>query len=125
MKKIVIVGSAKLQDEISFWKSFFIDKNYEILDYPKPIEEEKINIDDKNASELPAKSRILFAEDGIEKIQSIDNTLKQYGNLTAVELVNLTHKKNTPWYLTPKKRLSMISKIEDEIILKNHCNEVL
>lgn len=41
MKKIVIAGSAKLQDEINYWKNYFTNKNYEILDYPRPIEEEK------------------------------------------------------------------------------------
>ena len=41
MKKIVIAGSAKLQDKINLWKSFFTEQKYEILDYPKPIVEEK------------------------------------------------------------------------------------
>lgn len=41
MKKIVIAGSAKLQDKIDLWKLTFIKKQYEILDYPKPIDEEK------------------------------------------------------------------------------------
>lgn len=41
MKKVVIAGSAKLQDEINSWKLFFQNNNYEILDYPKPIVEEK------------------------------------------------------------------------------------
>lgn len=38
MKKIVIAGSAKLQKEISIWKETFKNQNYEILDFPKPIE---------------------------------------------------------------------------------------
>ena len=41
MKKIVIAGSAKLQKEINNWMDFFERKNYEILDYPKSIEQEK------------------------------------------------------------------------------------
>lgn len=41
MKKVVIAGSAKLQDKINSWKLFFQNNNYEILDYPKPIAEEK------------------------------------------------------------------------------------
>lgn len=39
MKKVVISGSVKLQDEINNWINIFSKKNYEILDYPKKIEE--------------------------------------------------------------------------------------
>ena len=41
MKKVVIVGSVKLQNDINYWKQKFSDNNYEILDYPKAIEKEK------------------------------------------------------------------------------------
>lgn len=41
MKKVVIAGSAKLQNDINYWKQKFSDNNYEILDYPKAIEKEK------------------------------------------------------------------------------------
>lgn len=39
MKTIVIAGSAKLQKEIKTWITFFENKNYKILDYPKKIED--------------------------------------------------------------------------------------
>lgn len=39
MKKIVIAGSAKLPKEIKKWITFFENKNYKILDYPKRIED--------------------------------------------------------------------------------------
>ncbi len=41
MKKIVIAGSAKLQKEVNRWLDFFKKNNYEILDYPKSIEEQR------------------------------------------------------------------------------------
>jgi len=41
MKKVVIGGSAKLIKEIDNWIKTFEDKNYEILDYPRQIEESK------------------------------------------------------------------------------------
>ena len=41
MKKIVIAGSAKLQKEVEKWINFFESNNYEILDYPRAIEESK------------------------------------------------------------------------------------
>lgn len=40
-RKIVIAGSAKLQDKINHWISYFDKQNYKILDYPKTIEKEK------------------------------------------------------------------------------------
>ncbi len=42
MRKVVIAGSAKLQQEIHNWLKFFENKNYEILDYPKVMEKSKI-----------------------------------------------------------------------------------
>ncbi len=41
MKKIVIAGSAKLQKEVEKWINIFESNNYEILDYPRAIEETK------------------------------------------------------------------------------------
>ena len=41
MKKVVIAGSVKLQQEIQNWRKFFINKGYEVLDYPKKIDETK------------------------------------------------------------------------------------
>ena len=39
MKKIVIAGSAKLQDEINSWIDKFEKDGYYVLDYPQKIEE--------------------------------------------------------------------------------------
>lgn len=41
MRKVVISGSAKLQDNINYWIKYFEKKGYNILDYPRPIEKEK------------------------------------------------------------------------------------
>lgn len=76
-------------------------KKYKKYGY-KSIEKEVDDIDSKNIFEMPAKSRILFAEDGTEKILSIEKTLKKYGDLSAAELVDLTHKKDTPWSKTSR-----------------------
>ena len=70
--------------------------------------------------EMPFRSRITFAEDGINKIFSIDETLKKYSYLSASGLVTLTHKECTPWDVTKNK-----TEITDEVILKFHKNEVI
>lgn len=41
MQKVVIAGSAKLQNDITCWIQKFSNDNYEVLDYPKIIEKEK------------------------------------------------------------------------------------
>ncbi len=41
MKKIVIAGSAKLQNEVNKWLEIFENKKYKILDYPRVIESTK------------------------------------------------------------------------------------
>lgn len=40
-KKVVIAGSAKLQKQVNKWLKIFENQNYEILDYPRTIEESK------------------------------------------------------------------------------------
>lgn len=90
----------------------------------KPIEKERGDIDSKNIFEMPAKSRILFAEDGTEKILSIEKTLKKYGDLSATELVNLTHKPNTPWSKSRKSNwMILYSPIKLETIKEYHKYE--
>ena len=37
MKKLVIASSAKFQKEIEYWKKYFIDKGYNVINYPKKI----------------------------------------------------------------------------------------
>lgn len=99
-------------------------KRYKEYGY-KPIEEETTDIDSKNIYEMPTKSRIMFAEDGTEKIISIERTLKKYANLSASELVGLTHHENTPWSKTPKGEENLYSIIELDVIKKYHKNEEL
>ena len=88
----------------------------------KEIEDK--DIDTTDIFEMPAKSRILFAENGIEKIKSIDDTLKKYGEKTAKELVDITHKNETPWFLSGKGILKN-EIIRNDIIKKYHYNECI
>lgn len=41
MKKVVIAGSAGLQNEVQKWLKHFESLNYEILDYPRAIDKER------------------------------------------------------------------------------------
>lgn len=98
-------------------------KKYKEYGY-EAIEEEKGDIDTKDIFEMPSKSRILFAEDGTGKIVSIERTLKKYGDLTAVELVELTHKDDSPWKKTYKDEEAYLE-MELDIIKDYHKFEIL
>ncbi|MBQ2407499.1 MAG: DUF4065 domain-containing protein [Lachnospiraceae bacterium] len=73
-------------------------------------------------AKMPARSRILFAEDGIEKIAHIDATLKCYMGLSAAELVNITHVVGGPWDSVDKDM--PYAEISDDIIFEKHIKEV-
>ncbi len=99
-------------------------KKYKKYGY-EPIGKETENIDSSNVYEMPAKSRILFAEDGTEKILSIERTLKKYGELTASQLVDLTHKEKAPWSITPKSSCLSYSPIKLDTIKEYHKYETI
>lgn len=98
MKRIVIAGSAKLQDKINLWKSFFAEKKYKILDYPKPIDEEKFmelypSIH-KNFFENITKTDTLFVMN--EDKNNIEGYIgaESYAELTFGLAQNLIYNKN-------------------------------
>lgn len=97
-------------------------KKYKEYGY-EAIEEEKGDIDNEGIFEMPAKSRILFAEDGTGKIVSIEKTIKKYGNLAARDLVDLTHRKQSPWDKTYKGQER--EQIEIETIKEYHKYELI
>jgi len=72
-------------------------------------------------TELPARSRILFAEDGVEKLQSINQTIEKYGRYSARELVEITHRSGSPWSHTDSSKIYQI--ITDEVIMAHHRAE--
>ena len=88
----------------------------------KEIEQDEDDIDTTGLHEMPSRSRILFAEDGVSKIKSIDETIAKYGDYTANELVDITHKPCTPWDKAGRgEKTDRI--IDNEIIKKYHCYE--
>lgn len=97
-------------------------KKYKKYGY-KPIGEETEDISSSDVFEMPAKSRILFAEDGTEKIFSIEETLKKYGGKTASELVDITHKKDSPWNKTETNIFIKYPEIKVDTIEKYHKYE--
>ncbi len=75
---------------------------------------------DMGINMMAARSRLMFAEDGTDIAYSVDDTLKKYGHLSSAELIEITHRKDTPWDRTPD---GLYSRITDECILEYHKNE--
>lgn len=71
---------------------------------------------------IPIKSRILISKNGKDKLKSIDSTIEKYKNYSTEELINLTHKENTPWAYNDKGEVPYKT-ISDKDIKKYHCNE--
>lgn len=65
--------------------------------YVHPSEPDVDGAVQTGVTELPARSRILFARHGAEKLLSIDKTLQIYGKYSASTLERLTHRENSPW----------------------------
>lgn len=91
--------------------------------YVKPLE---FGVDSDvrgGVKELPARSRILFAKDGAEKLLSIDKTIERYGKYGANSLVELTHRPGSPWsHMDSSKAYQVIS---DELIIEHHHVECM
>lgn len=100
-----------------------VESVYEAYKGTKDIEEglavEK-NLE-QDYEKMPARSRILFAEDGISKVANIDQTLEKYSKLSVTELVNITHVPGGPWDSVEKD--SLYVEIPDSIILERHFKE--
>lgn len=75
----------------------------------------------KGESLNPIKSRIIFSEDGLKKIGSIDRTLKKYEGVATNDLISFTHRDGTPWSVTD--RSVPYAEITDESILNHHFRE--
>lgn len=88
---------------------------YKYIDPPKQEYDPALEIE---VTEAPAKSRILFAKDGPEKLCSIDSTIETYGELSAGELVDLTHKKGSPWSRVDSTKQYQV--ISDDLIKQYH-----
>ena len=118
MKKVVISGSSKLQDKVNYWLKHFKDKKYEILDYPKLIEQ------DNYEKELPK-----VYEDFYTALENTDvfflmneekKGIKGYigasaiAELTYVVILNLIHNKKIEIYILnmPSEEVSSYDEVK-------------
>ena len=118
MKKIVISGSSKLQDKINYYLNYFKDRGFEILDYPKKVDEENLMID------LPKIYTDFYTAlentDVFFLMNEEKNGIKGYigasaiAELTYVVILNLIHNKNIEIYILnmPSKEVSSYDEVK-------------
>lgn len=99
-------------------------ENYKKSGYGKLSPEDDKHRYDEFDKKMPIRSRILSSEDGLKKLISVDKTLVKYRELTADELVRLTHREDTPWTYAGKGTIAY-KIIDDELISKYHKYEVI
>lgn len=102
MKKIVISGSSSLRDKIDCWLER-LGKNYEILDYPRHIDTEKL------ISEMPETYKRFYNSientDVLFVMNEDKNGIEGYigasaiAELTYAVIQNLIHNKNIEIYI--------------------------
>ena len=89
----------------------------------RPEADDKEAIESLEQYKMAIRSRILFAEDGLEKLKTIEDTIEKYDKYTANELVNITHKGETPWQIAFDG--GAYTEISKKIIFEYHCNEIV
>lgn len=120
-------GEHLFEDKIyAFKRGPVIDSVYETYkrsgtQYVKPLEFGVDSDVKTGVKELPARSRILFAKNGAEKLHSIDETIQKYGKYSAGALVEFTHRPNSPWSHVDSSRQYQL--ISDKLILAYHYIE--
>ena len=84
MKKIVLAGSSKFIDKIEYYKEYFLNNGYDVLAYPKKIDQTKIDIYDKTYKSF---FKALNETDEIFVVNEEKNGIKGYvGAETFAEL---------------------------------------
>lgn len=118
MKKVVISGSSKLQDKVEFWVNHFEKRCYEVIDYPKYVDE------DNYKKELPIIYKDFYTNlertDVYFLMNEEKNGVKGYigassiAELTYVVIQNLIHDKNIEIYILniPSQEVSCYDEVK-------------
>lgn len=84
---------------------------------------EKEDLIPKYKYAMSSRSRILSAQDGLEKIRVIIDTVDKYKDCSAGYLVDITHRKDSPWCHCDETRSNEL--ISDDCIIKYHYSECI
>lgn len=120
-KFLILTGEQLFKDPIYAWKHgpvvesvYDVFKGYGSQKIPYE-EDDSIIINSSELSVSPSFMRILTSEHGSTTIDVIHDILFKYHELTAWQLVDLTHEEGKPWHKVYKQGINKV--ITDEVIL--------
>lgn len=93
-------------------------RDYSMSHSGSTICEEGLKTDE---SKMSIRSRLLFSEDGLQKVDAIDWTLDALSDISTTDLVDMTHRSKTPWSMVDHQ--GAYTSISDDLILAYHENE--
>ncbi|PKH09875.1 Panacea domain-containing protein [Planomicrobium sp. MB-3u-38] len=120
-KFLIKTGEQLFKDPIYAWKhgpvvetvyDFFREYGSQQIPYE---EDDSIIINSSDLSVSPSFMRVLTSEHGATTINVIHDVLMKYCDLTAWQLVDLTHEEGKPWFQVYKPGSNKV--ITDEVIL--------
>lgn len=106
------------------WEAEFVAWPYgpvikEVYEHLKKYKKSKIKLSDKDESCLQIYSRIIKIPKYEKIFKALDETIKQYGNCSAFQLVDKSHIKGGPWDLVYKDGKGRGRVIPKELIKAN------
>ena len=93
----------------------------DVYEHYKVYERREIETRLSDEFTLPLRSRISFSSNGLDKLYCIDDTIKRCKDLTATQLIDITHSDGSPWKSVYDGTYRKI--IPDELIKERHCVE--
>lgn len=106
-------------DEIYAFKYGPVVKD--VYEHYKVYERREIETRLSDEFTLQLRSRISFSSNGLDKLYCIDDTIKRCKDLTATQLIDITHSDGSPWKSVYDGTYRKI--IPDELIKERHCVE--
>lgn len=82
-------------------------------------EDDSVNLESTKITRPMALARLSKAKQHAEVLASVQRVFTKFGNMTATQLVALTHRNNSPWSQTAQFNI-----ITDECILQHHLIEL-
>ena len=94
-----------LDIEFEVWQAGPVNREIfvELSDEPFMLKDYILKECDEDATYIKPKQEFSDNEFSDNELEMLDFVIKSFGNKTAAELVNLTHKKSSPWYIIAER----------------------
>jgi len=113
MKNIVISGSSKLLEKVIYWKNYFENKNFNVLDFPKKVDNKDLTIVYKNFYNAIENADVFFLMNEDKHIPGYIG-YGSYAELSYAIMLKLLHNKNIDIYIlkVPSESVSCYDEIK-------------